>query len=215
VHQVSVVELDGCRLSAAAAPALARLLGGCAVTRLDVSGDFEHDQMWADEAGTVLLCDAVRESTSLQELTMTTLDAWGVPAAGAALLGALTGHMSVRHLTFSFHPAVNAQSTAAAAAALGALVAADTLTYLDVSFSSLGDAALGPLFDALPAVTRLRTLLCVDQSYGRDDLSDAFVRNRVLPAVRANSSLRALSLSHSEWPSLREVEALVNSRADA
>jgi hypothetical protein len=39
-------------------------------------------------------------------------------------------------------------------------VASDTLTHLDVTYSSLDDEALGPLFDALPGVTRLRTLHC-------------------------------------------------------
>jgi hypothetical protein len=94
-------------------------------------------------------------------------------------------------------------------------VAADTLTDLDVSHSSLGDVALGPLFDALPAVTRLHSLRCV---YEHDErhLSDAFIRDRVMPALRANGSLRVLCLGEDDdqRPCVLEAEALVNSRTD-
>jgi hypothetical protein len=206
-HQVSVVSLGGCRLSAASAPALARLLGGGAVTRLKLHSEEEHEEeLWADEAGTALLCDALRANTSLQELEMHCFDALRIPAAGTALLQALTGHASLRTLVFTGNNAHDAHQTVAAA--LGALVAADTLTYLDVSsYASLGEAALGPLFDALPAVTRLRTLRCFE------NFSDAFTCNRVLPAVRANGSLRhLLLLGLGQRASVREAQALVNSR---
>jgi hypothetical protein len=161
-HQMSDVSFWDCRLSAVSAPALVRLLGGGAMTRLLLRGDAEDAAaagLWADVAGAALLCDALLANATLCELQLSYLDAWSIPAAGTALLGALTGHASLQRLGFGGNLAMDAPSMAAAAAALGALVAADTLTELDVSNSSLGDAALRPLFDALPGVTRLRTLL--------------------------------------------------------
>jgi hypothetical protein len=53
--------------------------------------------------------------------------------------------------------------------------------------------------------------------HGPHLLSDTFIRNRVLPAVRANVSLRSLALVEREdraRASLLEAEALVYSRAD-
>jgi hypothetical protein len=168
----------------------------------------------ADVAGAALLSHALRASTTLCELQLSYIDAWSIPAAGTALLGALTGHASLQRLDFSGNLlATDAPSMAAAAAALGAPVAADTLVFLDLTFSSLGDAALRPLFDALPGVTRLRTLRCFDGGFVQDDLSDAFIRDRVLPALRANASLRELALGDSKRASmLLEAEQLVNSR---
>jgi hypothetical protein len=95
---------------------------------------------------------------------------------------------------------------------LGALLAANApaLTELDVSWCDLGDEGLRPLFDALPpANTHLRALDC-----GRNWTSEAFARERLLPAVRANSSLRELKTElYSD--AAREAEALVQCRADA
>ncbi len=67
---------------------------------------------------------------------------------------------------------------------------------------------LGPLVDALPANTRLYTLICYENG-----VSEAFVRDRLLPAVRANTRLGILNLQ-LEWDSAREAEALVHARND-
>jgi hypothetical protein len=90
-----------------------------------------------------------------------------------------------------------------------------------VSHWCFGGAAvaplLGPLFDALPSVTRLRTLRCADFGRAREDgAHDAFIRDRVLPALRANASLRKLHLYAGGQParSVLEAEDLVNSRTD-
>ncbi len=59
------------------------------------------------------------------------------------------------------------------------------LDALDVSASRLGDAGLRPLLEALPHNTCLQTL-----SIYRNNASAAFARDVLLPAVRANTSLR-------------------------
>jgi hypothetical protein len=206
---MSVFCLDVCRLSGAAAPALARLLDGGAVTDLCLGGSFEsEEQLWADEAGAALLCDALRANTSLRDLGMCYFDAWTIPAAGAALMAALTGHPSLRLLDMTCNVIDSAQQLAAA---LGALVAADTLAHLDLTDCGMGDVALGPLFDALRCNTQLRTLHCAAERIEYDKLTEAFVRDRVLPAVRANTGLRLLELGADTepWASAREAVGLV------
>jgi hypothetical protein len=146
---------------------------------------------------------------------------WRDPGAATALLGALTGHASLRTLDLSSNTinAENPAEAAAAGAALGALVGANApaLTELDVSACFLGDAGLRPLFDALPANTHLTKLSCIYNS-----LSDAFTCDVLLPAVRANGSLRLLSCvaavqlgnaSADATQALAEAEALVAQRA--
>ena len=75
---------------------------------------------------------------------------------------------------------------------------------------SLRDAGLAPIVAALPHNHHLRDL---DLRYTGP--SDAFLRNTLLPAVRANTSLRYLGLmlgSMAEHPAALEAEALVRSR---
>jgi hypothetical protein len=190
-----------------------RLLAGGTVTSLLLSGGTGAEEvLWADEAGAALLSNALRASTSLRELALHEFELWRIPAAGTAVLAALTGHPSLRELDIGGNKPYDEEQTAAAAVALGALVAADTLVFLDLTFSSLGDAALGPLFDALPAVTRLHRLECFDLASEADLVSDAFMRHRALPALRANASLRELALGDSKRASMREAEELVYSR---
>ena len=82
----------------------------------------------------------------------------------------------------------------------------------------LGDAALGPLMEMLPHNTHLRLLDCSNASMSAD-----FARDRFLPAVTANTSLRKLTASR--WwdnhehgmapPEVLEAEAVVAARAAA
>ncbi len=81
-----------------------------------------------------------------------------------------------------------------------------------MSWSSRGDTGLGPLADALPRNTYLRHL-----SWYNTDMSEAFARERFLPAVQANTSLCELEASRC-WnnkkygkapPEVMQAEALV------
>jgi hypothetical protein len=84
---------------------------------------------------------------------------------------------------------VGEHNKAAAGASLGALVAANAPTLHELALAgwSLGDAGMRPLVLALPHNTHLRTL---DMS--SNDISAAFARDVLLPAVRSNTSLRSL-----------------------
>jgi hypothetical protein len=211
VHQLSVVSLEDCRLSASAVPALARLLDGGAVTKVCLHPCSTDEVLWADEAGAALLCDALQRNKSITALHINGLDLWHIPTVGVALLGALTGHPSLQHLDISGNIVEEEES---AGAALGALVAADAaLTSLDISSCLVDDEALGPLVDALPRNTRLHTLICHDDELGFEELTEPFVRDRLLPAVRANTGLRQLDLGELQWASALEAQVLVARRA--
>ncbi len=204
-RRLTSVTLLGCSLSPASAPALVRLIGGGALTQLDI---INGRAVLLNAPAALALGNVLRASSSLTALSLRYVDLWREPAAATALLGALTGHPSLRSLNISGN-AVEPAGREEAGAALEALVAANApaLHELDVSYCNLGDAGLGPLFDALPANTHLRKLSCGDNL-----LLDAFVRARLLPAVRANSSLRELD-TRLHTIAAREAEALVQRRA--
>jgi hypothetical protein len=185
------------------------LVAGGALADLEVHS---WRQWLLDDAAALVLGNALRASSTLTMVSLAGVSLWHVPAAAAVLLGALTGHASLRSLDISYnYHDDDAAGQLVAGAALGALVAANapSLTELDITFCNLEDTGLGPLFDALPANTHLRTLKCEDNR-----LSDAFARDALLPAVRANSSLRELNTG-LRTDAAREAEALVQRRADA
>jgi hypothetical protein len=81
--------------------------------------------------------------------------------------------------------AVGTGQQSVAGAALGTLIAANApaLRDLRIRVCRLGDAGMGLLVDALQHNTHLRTLECTGHR-----ASDAFVRDRLLPAVRPGLS---------------------------
>jgi hypothetical protein len=74
----------------------------------------------------------------------------------------------------------------------------------------LQEAALGPLVDALPGNTHLKKLLL-----GEVTASAEFLRERLLPAVRANTSLRKfkITVTGEGEGAAHEAQQIVNSRA--
>jgi hypothetical protein len=137
---------------------------------------------------------STNEGSTLTLLTMRGVGLWRTAdsaAAAAVVLAALTAHPSLREL----HVSANACAPAlahVAGAALGALGAANapSLSALVMHYCALLDAGLAPLVAALPANTHLRALDCEG-----NHMSDACVRHRLLPAVRANASLTQLHMS--------------------
>jgi hypothetical protein len=205
-NRFSALALEACRLYPASVPALARLLCGVALHTLRI----ENDEMpLLDAAAATVLSNALRTNRTLTRLVLVDIALWHDPAVAVTLLGSVTAHCSL--LQVSLNDAIgNAQD--AAGAALGALVAADApaLRVLDLEECGLEEAALGPLFDALPANTHLRILQLSEVT-----ASAAFVRNRLLPAVRANTSLTRLEMTVAGEgeAAAREAQEIVNSRA--
>jgi hypothetical protein len=183
-RQMDSVSIWRCRLSPASSPALVRLLSSGTLTELSL---FQHDQA-LDGPSAALLGEALRANATLTTLSIHGF-LWLDLNAASVLLSALAGHRSVR--TLKLYQNYGAVVGPAVGAALGALIAANAseLTELNVSHNHLGDAVLRPLLEALPANTHLRTLTL---SY--NDMSEAFARDVLVPAVRANTSLRQHSV---------------------
>jgi hypothetical protein len=174
------LELVACRLSPASTPALTRLLGGGVLTTLHI---YANGRL-LDEPAAVLLSAALRASTTLTSLVLIDAGLWHEPAVGVKLLNALTAHPSLCELCLELRLDSNDVRAARqqVGAALGALIAANapTLRVIGIYSNGLGDAGMGPLVDALPHNTHLQTLHCPND----DEMSYAFVCERLLPAVR-------------------------------
>jgi hypothetical protein len=182
--QMSEVALYCCAIPMQAAPALTRLVtGGTRLAKLAIE---THEKL-LDTPTAAALGSALRASSTLKTVHLL-CDLWTEPAAAVALLGALLGHPSVEAVHLGYNH-VDATRRAAAGAALAALVAANApaLRELIVHHCSLGDAGLGPVLDALTRNTHLRKLDVTD-----NQLTEAFARDRLLPAVHVNVSLRRL-----------------------
>jgi hypothetical protein len=173
--------------SPAAAP-LARLLAGGVLTSLNLSGTpgFGAPPLF-DPAGATLVADALRTNTTLTSLVVSDAGLFSDTEAAQTLLGALVGHRSLSTLELTYDE--NMGEPVALGAALAAIVGADApaLQSLDVRGCVLGDNGLRPLVYALPQNHHLRTL----KLHG-NYMSGTFARDHVLPAIRANTSLRKL-----------------------
>ena len=220
------VALLHCGLGPAAVPALVRLLRDGKLHDLHITGRLgEGEVPLLDEAAGAQLAGALATSP-LERLSLRSLEFWLEKTAAVAVLHALAGHPTLQILNLDDNIPItavlagNGEDTVEAGAALGALVAANapSLSGLRFRYGMLGDAGLAPLIDALPHNTHLRELDCCGNS-----MTEEFARERFLPAVRANTSLRVLKAS--EWwgneedgvapPEVLEAEALVAARAAA
>jgi hypothetical protein len=185
------LSFSNCRLFPASAPALARLLGGGTLTKLWL---WEHDGVLLDAAAAALLGDALRANSSLTRLSMSS-NVLRNPAVATTLLGALTGHRSLRWLQTRHNDFTSAANRAAVGAALGLLIAANApaLEVLDVKCCSLGDVGLRPLMDApLQQNTHLRVLDCRLRLYGLEVYDPDNALQQRLSAARASGTLLVL-----------------------
>jgi Ran GTPase-activating protein (RanGAP) involved in mRNA processing and transport len=166
--------------------------------------------MMLDEGTAVLLGDALRANPSLTAFSLTNAGLWRDAAAGAALVGSLSGHPSLRALYLSWND-VPVEGAAAAGAALAALLLANApaLQTLDIGRSRLGDEGMRPVVEALRHNTHLTKLAC-----NQNNMSEAFARDVLLPAVRANTGLRKLVAADlgAREGAAREAETLVAAR---
>jgi hypothetical protein len=209
------LSLYNCVLGRADAPALARLLGGSTLLELHMSC-CSMPSLEDDDHAATLLSDAMRANSTLTAVSLCNLDLdsrffyTGKVSITALLLDALAAHARLRSVRLQFRHNAPDEKFVACGSALGALVAADApaLTELDVFESGLGDIGMGALMDVLPHNTHLLTLDCSGNL-----LSATFLRERLLPAVRANTSLRSLIVDDS--PAEREAMALVAARTAA
>jgi hypothetical protein len=207
----------------ACAPALSRLLrDGDAFTTLELRGPAVPPGNILDVSAAALLSAALRSNRMLTSLALTGMHIWHDPDAAAELLGALTAHPSVRRLDLNRNTAMRVSAQAASAVAEIIAANAPALKVLDMSCWDLGETAFGRVVDALPSNTHLRELNMWGNGMGM-----RFMRNRLQPALDANTSLRKLtitpdtdddldeevSVNGDKRREMRAVEAMVARRA--
>jgi hypothetical protein len=199
------LEFWNCGLTGASVPAIVRLLAGRSIMNFMLV----QASSLLDAPGAALLADELRNNAALLAIRWTA-DLWADPAAAEALLDGLQGHPTIIGLDFTGN-VVPAGLRMRAGRAIAALVAANcpALRHLEIPNWQLGDAALVPLMDALPHNTHLRKL-CM----GRNEMTEAFAHQRLLPALQANSSLLTLLCANNRYlnPLAHEAERFVAER---
>ena len=138
-------------------------------------------------AGVPAICDALRAS-NLIDVSLHMMRLLHTLPDGLAVLESLTGHCSVARLEISLNFVQQPESSVAVGEMLGRLIASSSqLEDVNVASCNLGDAGMRPLFEAIAGSRTLRKLDC---SYTA--ISQECARDVILPAVRANTSLREL-----------------------
>ena len=224
--RLTSLRLFSCGLTPVAVPALARLLSSTTLMRLSIDNQTRgpiEPIVLLDAAAAALLASALRANCTLRELELSNVRLWEDTSGAASIFGALTGHASLRVIDITLNRVETEGEREVAGALLGALVAANSSTLVDLGLSScnLRDVGLRHLVAALPLNTHLRQLGLVHAN-----LSAGFLEQQMLPALRANTSLRQLYvrdwLGIGEPPAdvaevqrlLREATNLVEVRAD-
>ncbi len=159
-----------------------------------------------DAPAAALLAAQLRSNRTLTELLLMVVGLFEDPQSGALFLNALVAHPSLRVLRLDGN-LVPEHGRQAVGDALRALLEANTpaLHELHLYCCHLGEAGMAPLLDGLRHNAHLRSLHCA-----HNNISEAFAAEQLLPAVRANVSLRELDAG--DTPGAAEAEALVRAR---
>lgn len=209
VPAISTLSLVHSRLCPASTPQLTRLITAAPhLTRLDV---INVDDALLNEHNSLPFAAALAANSRLTSLTLLQVCLWDEPGLGLPVLTALTAHPSITRLDLRRNHATAATCTAIGAA-LGSILAADTLRSLDVSWCSLRDGGLRGLAAPLPRLASLRALRCFGNG-----CSPAFAPE-LRALVEANASLSALAADDGpgqELPDLVAAEAGVQHRTAA
>jgi len=201
---VSDVFFYDCNLTPASLPSLTRLLQAGSLEKLDISN--RGLALFEEGPDLTAFCHALRSST-LQVLTLRQCELWQRTATAGELLAALVGHPTLRELCLGGYDYLGNTDDARRAAGeqFASLVTHNSaLQKLNLSYNNLGAAGLGPIFEALPRSSTLKELVYTG-SY--NEINREFARDVILPAVRANTSLRTLNIGHYQVPLLELVQA--------
>ena len=149
---------------------------------------------------------ALRSNTWLTRLELTNICLWDVVGRGAAVVAALVDHHSIALINLDYNRVLPADHVAVGNA-LAQLVAANApaLARLSIRHMALGEGGLRPLLAALSRNTHLRQLGC--GGWDNDDIGKRFVLSTLVPAVKANASLRRLWAGPHGGPAVKLVAA--------
>jgi len=157
-------------------------------------------------------CDALRSNSSLYHIMLNNGNLWADPADAGMVLAALAARTTPFTLGLDGNRVGETQAQQLAAGTqLAQLITAGGLEELNLNDCNLGEAGLVPIFETLPRASRLMCL-----AFGGDELSPEFARDVLLPAVRANNSLRSLNFRYEDegelLPELIEAQNIVEAR---
>ena len=207
--RVSDFFFTNCGLAPASLSCLTRLLEDGCLERMSIRDNWRA--LFEEGPDLTTFCHALR-SSRLQALELSRCRLWRDPAAAGELLAALVGHPTLCEL--SLHYNLDADNTAdvrrAAGEQLGSLITHNSaLQKLNLAGNDLGEANLAPIFEALPRSSTLKELIFYGETISRE-----FARDVILPAVRANTSLRTLDFGPygETLPELAEAQAIVAAR---
>ena len=176
-----------CRLTPMALPALTLLLRPSALRSLSIYNDGVSLFTGPDLPA---FCDALRSNSIPDQIILQKCDLWADPADAGMVLAALAARTTPFSLGLDGNRVGETQAQQfAAGTQLAQLITAGGLEELNLNDCNLGEIGLVPIFKALSRATRLNTLW-----FNNEEMSREFARDVVLPAVRANTSLRRLDL---------------------
>ena len=209
LRRLTTVSLVVCALSELHLPALTRLLGCSELRGLTIGHTGDPPLLVSAEAAAEFWT-ALRAS-KLTRLGLLGVSLWTTAADADAAAQALAGHPTLTECDLAFNSCMTALQPAVGAA-LQRIADAGTLSELYVSYCHLGDAGMRPLLRAVEGSRTLRVLGCFGNG-----ISAEFAREYVLPAVRANTSLRQIVFfdpdeDEEQQAELAMAEALVSSR---
>ena len=176
-----------CGLAAAhSLPAITRLLSAPGVEELSLYGGrglFIGPALPA-------FCAALRASR-LSTLMLACMGLFDIRANGLQVLRSLVGHPTLRVLDLSYHFLTSNAASVAVSRLLAQLLRMNSqLHCLNVNDCALNLCGLEPLFAAVAVSTTLRQLCCTGNG-----ISPECVREVVLPAIQANTSLVYLEMN--------------------
>jgi len=203
---VSDVSFLECRLASASLPGLSRLLQASCLERLSISTT--RIALFEEGPNLTAFCHALR-SSSLQALELRWCQLWRDTAIAGELLAALVGHRTLRELSLADRVDDTDDARRAAGEQIAFLITHNNALQKLESPWILGDAGLAPIFEALPRSSTLKEL-----NFYSEIISREFAHDVILPAVRANSSLRKLNFgcSGETLPELAEARRIVAAR---
>lgn len=207
-HGVTCLSFRNCKLGPPLAAHLVHLMRDA--PRLSALGFF-GDQLF-NATSTPALTAALRASTLSVLFLESVLGQWCVDnGLWTAVVNALVGHPTIQQLSLSHNNRV--EDRAAFGACLARLISANTptLNTLSLAWCAIPDDGLRSILAAVANNTYLQALFL---HYNRV-LSADFAEAVVLPAVRANSALRTLTLTPnigSGFLGLFEAQELVAAR---
>ena len=204
---VNDVTFHNCHLVPPSLPGLTRLLQAGCLETLSINNNWQA--LFEEGPALTAFCHALRSST-LQKLELNMCELWRDPAAAGELLAALVGHQTLREFSMRYSGVDHTDDARRAAGErFASLITHNSaLQKIDSQDCSLGEAGLAPIFEALPRASTLKEL-----NFSYERISRKFARDVILPAVRANTSLRKLDFGpYRVLPELVEALAIVAAR---